>query len=90
MHLEESLTRLGLSPTSEEIPILQGLREIAINGSYALVLEFDSSLITLDTWRHKQDKLSSFFGPKVKAQVSQPIDGKIEVALITTPEVEKT
>ncbi|MEM1172011.1 MAG: DUF2854 domain-containing protein [Cyanobacteria bacterium P01_H01_bin.35] len=90
VHLEESLARLGLSPTDEERPILKGLREIAINGYYALVLEFDSSLITLDTWQAKQDKLSSFFGPNLQAEVSQPTEGKINVALITTPEVEKT
>jgi len=89
-HLEESLERLGLSPTSEEMPILQGLREIAINGAYALVLEFDSSLIALEIWREKQDKLSVFFGPNLQAKVSQPTEGKIDLALITTPEAEKT
>ncbi len=90
VHLEESLRLLGLSPTDEETPVLKGLREIDINDAYALVLEFNSSLITLDTWQHKQDKLSSFFGPNLKAEVSQPKEGKIDVALITTPEVEKT
>lgn len=90
VHLEESLARLGLSPTNEERPILKGIREIAINGSYVLVLEFDSSLISLDTWQAKQDKLSSFFGPNLQAEVSQPAEGKIDVALITTPEVDET
>ena len=89
VHLEESLERLGLSPTDEERPVLKGLREVAINGAYALVLEFDSSLIALDAWQQKQDKLSAFFGPNLQAEVSQPTEGKIDVALITTPEIEK-
>ncbi len=84
VHLEESLKRLGLSPTDEERPVLQGLREIAINGAYTLVLEFYSPCISRETWQQKQDKLSSFFGP-IQAEVSQPQEGKrIDVALITT------
>lgn len=90
VHLEESLTRLGLGPTNEQRPILQGLKEIAINGAYGLVLEFDSSLIALDTWREKEDKLSTFFGPNLQAEVSQPREGKIDLTLMTIPEVEKT
>ncbi|GGA19649.1 DUF2854 domain-containing protein [Okeania sp. KiyG1] len=87
VHLEESLNLLGLSPTDEETPILKGLREIDINDNYALVLEFSSPSIPLDTWLQKQDKLSSFFGPNIKAEVNQPTEGKIDLALITTPEV---
>lgn len=89
VHLEESLERLGLSPTDEQRPILQGIREIVINGYYALVLEFDSSLIPLETWQAKQDKLSKFFGPNLQAEVSQPTEGKIDVALITTQQEEQ-
>ncbi|NET42938.1 DUF2854 domain-containing protein [Okeania sp. SIO2B3] len=87
VHLEESLNLLGLSPTDEETPILKGLREIDINDNYALVLEFSSPSIPLDTWLQKQDKLSSFFGPNIKAEVNQPTEGKIDLVLITTPEV---
>ncbi|MGB3514295.1 MAG: DUF2854 domain-containing protein [Microcoleaceae cyanobacterium] len=88
VHLEESLARLGFSPIDEQRPIMRGLREIAINGAYTLVLEFDSRSIPLDTWKQKQDKMSSFFGPGLKAEVSQPSEGKIDLALITTPEAE--
>ena len=54
------------------------------------MLEFDSSLIALDTWREKEDKLSAFFGPNLQAEVSQPREGKIDLTLMTIPEVEKT
>ncbi|MDJ0555371.1 MAG: DUF2854 domain-containing protein [Microcoleaceae cyanobacterium MO_207.B10] len=86
VHLEESLARLGFTPTDELRPIMQGIREIAVDGAYTLVLEFDSPSISLDTWEQKQDKMSSFFGPGLKAEVSQPSPGKIDLALITTPE----
>lgn len=86
VHLEDSLPRLGLSPTNEERPLLRGLREIAVNGAYTLVLEFDSPLIPLCTWQQKQEKISSFFGPGLRAEVNQPSEGKIDLALITIPE----
>ncbi|ELR99248.1 DUF2854 domain-containing protein [Gloeocapsa sp. PCC 73106] len=82
-HLDESLQRLGLSPTDPERPILVGLKEIEIDGRYTLVLEFDSSMITLDTWKEKQDKIESFFGPKIKAQISQPEEDYIKLDLIS-------
>lgn len=81
-HLDDALKRLGLAPTDEERPILKGLREIAIDGAYTLVLEFYSPLFPLETWQEKQDKIAAFFGPGLKAQVSQPAENQIELALI--------
>ncbi len=84
-HLDEALTRLGLSPTDEERPVLQGLREAEIAGAYALILEFDSPLIALATWQQKQEKMAKFFGPGVRVEVTQPAEKRIDVALIATP-----
>lgn len=81
-HLDSSLERLGLSPTDEERPILQTLREDAIAGAYALILEFDSPRISLETWQQKQPKLQTFFGPGIRAEVKQPAGDRIEVFLI--------
>lgn len=81
-HLDESLERLGLSPTDEERPVLTGIRESDREGAYALVLEFDSPLIPLQTWQEKQGKLENFFGPGVRAEITQPSEDQIEVALI--------
>ncbi|MCU0570721.1 MAG: DUF2854 domain-containing protein [Oculatellaceae cyanobacterium Prado106] len=83
-HLDTSLSHLGLSPTDEESPILQGLREEDRNGAYTLVLEFDSPLMELATWQQKQEKIEKFFGPGLRAEVSQPEEEVIEIALITT------
>jgi len=84
-HLDESLERLGLSPTDEERPLLFALHETAIDGAYALVLEFDSPCFDLAAWQERQDKLERFFGPDIRAEISQPEEETINVALIVAP-----
>lgn len=81
-HLDESLARLGLSPTDEERPVLVGIREEAIAGAYGLILEFDSPLISLETWQDRQEKITRFFGPDVEVTLTPQDDRRIEVALI--------
>lgn len=85
-HLDSSLEALGLSPSDEERPVLQGVREEVLDGAYVLVLEFDSPLISLEAWQAKQEKLDKFFGEGLEVKLSQPDDEQIEVALITIPE----
>lgn len=87
-HLDESLSYLGLSPTDEERPVIKGLREVEIEGAYALILEFDSPLIPLEVWQQKQQKMESFFGPGVQVKVTQPSEEKIDLALIATSKAE--
>ncbi|MFB8793516.1 MAG: DUF2854 domain-containing protein [Microcoleus sp.] len=82
-HLDDALERLGLAPTDEERPMLRGLREVAVDGAYGLILEFNSPLIPIEIWEEKQQKIATFFGPGLRAQVSQVADNKIELALIT-------
>jgi hypothetical protein len=81
-HLDESLERIGLSPTDEERPELIGLRETEIDGAYTLVLEFDSPFITLEQWEAKQEKIEKFFGPNIRAKITQAEDQIINLALI--------
>lgn len=85
-HLDTSLERLGLAPTDEERPILEGLRETEIDGAYALILEFESPLIPLETWQEKQEKIEKFFGPGIRVELMQPEEAQIEVALIANPQ----
>ncbi|BAY27114.1 hypothetical protein NIES2100_69350 [Calothrix sp. NIES-2100] len=85
-HLDRALSYLGLSPTDEERPIITGLQEKEINGAYALILEFDSPLLTIDVWQQKQEKMTSYFGPGVRVEITQPSEDKIELTLITTPQ----
>lgn len=85
-HLDEVLARLGLAPTDEERPELAAVREESIDGSYALVLEFDSGLMPLANWLEKKEKIERFFGPNIRAEIVEPKDHRVELALITTPE----
>ena len=85
-HLDSSLEALKLSPTDEERPVLEGLRETSTDGAYTLVLEFNSPFISLETWQQKQEKLTKFFGPGIRVTVDQPAEKRINVALITTPQ----
>jgi hypothetical protein len=85
-HLDSSLKSLGLEPTDQERPVLQGLREEEINGAYALILEFYSPLVSIETWQQKQEKIERFFGPGLQVKVSELTDQMVEVALISSPE----
>lgn len=82
-HLDDTLKRLGLAPSDDYRPILEGLREVAVDGAYALVLEFNSPFFSLETWQQKQEKIAAFFGPGLRAQVTQPAENRIDLALIT-------
>jgi Protein of unknown function (DUF2854) len=81
-HLDLALEKLGLSPTDEERPVVKGLREVEIGGAYALILEFYSPLISMETWQEKQDKITRFFGPGIHAILTKTSDEEIEVALV--------
>ncbi|MGB7441694.1 MAG: DUF2854 domain-containing protein [Coleofasciculaceae cyanobacterium] len=83
-HLDSSLASLGLAPTDEERPVLTALRETEQDGAYTLVLEFDSPLISFETWQEKREKVERFFGPGIRVDLKQPEEETVEVALITT------
>lgn len=83
-HLDESLERIGLSPTDEERPQLVALRETAVEGHYTLVFEFNSPFISLSQWQEKQEKIAKFFGPGIKVQLQELDNNRIDVALIAT------
>ncbi len=85
-HLDSSLKYLGLSPSDEERPVLIGIREETIDNAYALILEFDSPLISFDTWKDKQDKLDRFFGESLRIILSQPAEDQVNVSLIVQPQ----
>lgn len=81
-HLDESLAKLGLSPTDEDRPILVGIQEQSREGAYTLLMEFYSPFFSLEQWEERQEKIEKFFGPNIKAEITQPQTSKIELALI--------
>lgn len=82
-HLDDTLQRLGLSPTDEERPLLVSIQENAIAENYALILNFKSPFISLEIWKEKIDKIEKFFGPDIRVNIEQTDENKIEVALIS-------
>ncbi|MEB3310075.1 MAG: DUF2854 domain-containing protein [Snowella sp.] len=82
-HLDDTLQRLGLSPTDEERPVLVSIREAAIADHYALILDFESPFISMETWQSKLEKIEKFFGPDIKAALTDKENAQIELALIS-------
>lgn len=82
-HLDDALERLGLSPTDEERPELVSLQELAVAGHYGLALTFESPYIPLETWQGKQDKIERFFGPDVRAEITEEPRGHVTLTLIS-------
>lgn len=83
VHLDGILQRLGLSPSGEECPLLVGIREGEQGGAYALTLEFDSATVPFTVWQERLSKIEKFFGPNIRAEVTQPAENRIDLALIT-------
>jgi len=88
-HLDVALQKLGLSPAGEECPELKAIREVEMDGSYALVLEFDYPTVPFSNWLEKKAKIESFFGPGVQAQLASPGENQVDLALVTVinPEI---
>lgn len=84
-HLDSALDYLKLGDSEDDRPVLVGLREIATDGAYTLVLEFESPNVPLETWQEKQEKMTRFFGPGVRVELQQLSAERIDVALVTTP-----
>lgn len=87
-HLDEILEKLGMSPTDEERPVLNGIyEEISqaeeTKGAYSLILRFRSPLMNFDAWQQKQDKLTRFFGPGIIAVVSELENKEVDLRLIS-------
>ncbi|MGI8933664.1 MAG: DUF2854 domain-containing protein [Phormidesmis sp.] len=82
-HLDETLERLGLSPNDTQRPVLSGIHEEQRDGAYTLVLEFDSPYVPFEKWQEKQPKIEAFFGPGIVAEVSQPAEKKVALAMKT-------
>lgn len=87
-HLEEALGRIfrfgqGGGVPRRLSPVLVGIREEVRNGSYTLVLEFETKKdqFTDEMWETRLDKFQSFFGPGITAEMVATAQGE-DVALI--------
>ncbi|MEO0541597.1 MAG: DUF2854 domain-containing protein [Cyanobacteria bacterium P01_A01_bin.105] len=83
-HLDIALERLGMSPNDRVRPELVALREEMRDGSYSLVLEFESPFMEIEKWHDRHEKIEKFFGPGIKAVIEQPQEERVDLALITS------
>lgn len=81
-HLDDSLAKFGLSPTDADRPELIGLQEQSRDGAYTLLMEFNSPFFSLEEWQKRHEKIEKFFGPDIIAEITQPEESRIDVALI--------
>ncbi len=84
-HLDTALKKVGLGPPKDEQPVLTGFHEAAVDGFYALVLEFHSPGLSLETWHKRQPKIESYFGPGIRAEMTQTGEETVDLALISKP-----
>ena len=84
-HLDAAIKKVGLGSSKEKQPVLTGFHEEDRDGAYVLVLEFDSPELPIETWNQRQPKMERFFGPGIRAEITQPSEETVELALITDP-----
>ena len=84
-HLDTALKKVGLGASKEKQPVLTGFHEEDRDGVYVLVLEFNSPELPIETWNQRQPKIQRFFGPDIRAEITQPTEETVELALITDP-----
>jgi Protein of unknown function (DUF2854) len=85
-HLDVALQKLGLHNPEEQVeyPLLKEITEAAVDGAYALVLNFRAVEFPLEIWQEKQALVQSFFGPDIRVTVEELPKKRVAVALIST------
>ncbi|XP_077253220.1 acclimation of photosynthesis to environment isoform X2 [Tasmannia lanceolata] len=88
-HLDEALKRIfqygqGGGIPRRNAPILQMIREeVTQDGKYCLVLVFDAKALQLSDFEKRREKIASFFGPGITAEVGKGENDLYEVRLIS-------
>jgi hypothetical protein len=85
-HLDVALQRLGLHSPEEEVefPMLKGISETAVDGAYALVLDFRAVEFPIEVWQEKRAQIETFFGPDIRVTVEELPKKRVAVSLIST------
>jgi Protein of unknown function (DUF2854) len=83
-HLDVALNRLGLHNPEEEVefPLLKGVSETAVDGAYALVLDFRAVEFPLEVWQEKRAQMETFFGPDIRVTVEELPKKRVAVSLL--------
>ncbi len=82
-HLESSLEALKLWD-EDRPPQLESIEEIQQDNDYGLRLLFDCQGVPYQRWQDREDRLGRFFGPGLRAELSQPDSAHLLLTLLTT------
>jgi hypothetical protein len=83
-HLESSLEALKLWD-EDRPPQLESVEEIQQDNAYALRLLFSCNGVPFQRWQDRQDRLGRFFGPGLRAELSQPDSAHLLLTLLPAP-----
>jgi hypothetical protein len=78
IHMDVAIARIGLTTRKDDLPELTGLSEIATDGAYTLVLEFNSPEVPFSRWKSQQGKIETFFGPGIQANLAAIDDNSLQ------------
>ena len=80
-HLESSLEALKLWD-EDAPPQLESIEELDCDGAYGLRLAFSCCGVPFARWQERQDRLGRFFGPGLRAELTQTSAGSFSLALL--------
>jgi len=80
-HLESSLEALKLWD-EDDPPQLLTVEEREHHGGYGLRLLFDCQGVPFARWQERQERLGRFFGPGLRAELDQPVAGRVGLSLL--------
>ena len=80
-HLESSLEALKLWD-DDAPPQLLAVEELDLDGHYGLRLLFEIHGVAWSRWQERQERLGRFFGPQLRAELSQSGPGRISLSLL--------
>ena len=86
-HLESSLKVLRLWDIDNP-PKLQEVEEFLSDSGYGIRLRFELAGVSLEKWQDKEARLSRFFAQGLKAEITSPSSGVLD--LILTPKTNST
>jgi hypothetical protein len=80
-HLESSLEALKLWD-DDAPPQLVAIEELEHAGRYGLRLQFETHGVDFQRWQDRQERLGRFFGPDLRAELSQAGAGRLSLSLL--------
>ena len=78
-------TRSELLCTSSMGMQIRNIREIEIDGAYALILEFASPQYPFVCWQQHYHRLQQIAGTELHLKITQPQIGRVDFALVALP-----